>query len=453
MPDSWNCDTQKSWTFALKSPMTNLWLTWEVRWYGPFGPHSPDIVLQLPKFSCLPGPLLKNLDHNLPECHCLGISGRLHQHSTHGKLQTAKLLTDWQTQKGMTLSLKNQPVEKLLWYIDLQKLQGKSCFFCEHKANHGIWMDLEIYSKQINTKIIQNMSEWRSPTNLLNSAIIFQRCSFTHDGLHLGAQHDARRISGAEIMESSLPVNMKIIWSWVDIKGTHPFFGEPLGPFWGDFPILSSVYTENIHSYVLWNYSLNLVKNCECFVRNQGVQFVTPILRHWHIISPSCIESAIGDVHLTCGGVITIQKTHYCTIAWRDRLSFHKQLAAHQADTTNWLSQHVAMTLTMGKICKNTWQNNGGEVPSALQSCTWNLAVKSGRTPRHTHHPPTLPAVSPFPAKTLWQGAITDAPGCGGPTMGWIEDRSIICIAVFWIHKYMYIYIYTYIQIWMYVYL
>lgn len=163
-----------------------------------------------------------------------------------------------------------------------------------------------------------------------------------------------------------------------------------------------------------------------------------------NFISPSCIESAIGDVHLTCGGVITIQKTHYCTIAWRDRLSFHKQLAAHQADTTNWLSQHVAMTLTMGKICKNTWQNNGGEVPSALQSCTWNLAVKSGRTPRHTHHPPTLPAVSPFPAKTLWQGAITDAPGCGGPTMGWIEDRSIICIAVFWIHKCMYIYIYVY---------
>lgn len=186
MPDSWNCDTQKSWTFALKSPMTNLWLTpWEVRWYGPFGPHSPDIVLQLPKFSCLPGPLLKNLNHNLPECHCLGISGRLHQHSTHGKLQTAKLLTGWQTQKGMTLSLKNQPVEKLLWYIDLQKLQGKSCFLWTQSKP---W-DLEIYSKQKNTKTIQkDVNGAPYQTNLLNSAII-QRCSFTHDGLHLGAQH------------------------------------------------------------------------------------------------------------------------------------------------------------------------------------------------------------------------------------------------------------------------
>ena len=118
MADSWNCDSQKSLKFALKSPMTNLRLS-------PFGPYSLDFV-QHPKFSCLPGPLLKNLNHNLPECHCLGISGRLYQHSTQGKLGTAKLLTDWQTYKGMTLSFKNQPVEKLLWYIDLQKTTRKN---------------------------------------------------------------------------------------------------------------------------------------------------------------------------------------------------------------------------------------------------------------------------------------------------------------------------------------
>lgn len=207
------------------------------------------------------------------------------------------------------------------------------------------------------------------------------------------------RSTGVEIMESSLHVNMKIIWSWVDIKGTHPFFGEPLGPFWGDFLILSSVYTENINSYVLWNYSLNLVKNCECFVRNQRVQFVTPILRHWHIISPSCIESAIGDVHLTCGGVITIQKTHYCTIAWRDHLSFHKQLAAHQADTTNWLSQHVAMTLTMGKICKK-YVDKLSEV-KCLQHC--NLAPEILLSNQVAHHvTPTIPCQNPVARSNHW---------------------------------------------------
>ena len=259
--------------------------------------------------------------------------------------------------------------------------------------------DLEINSKQQNTKTIQKHVY---QTNLLNSAI-FQRCSFTHDGLHLGAQHDARRISGIEMMESSLPLNMKIIWSWVDIKGTHPFFGELLGPFWGDFLILSSVYTENIHSYVFWNYSLNLVKNCECFVRNQRVQFVTPFLTHWHIISRSCIESAIGDVHLTCGELIAIQKTHYCTIAWRDHLSFHKELAAHQADTTNWLSQYVAMTLTMGKICKK-YVDKLSEV-KCLQHC--NLAPEILLSNQVAHHVTparclSLPCQNPVARSNHW---------------------------------------------------
>ena len=236
MPDSWNCDTQKSWTFALKSPMTNLWLTWEVRWYGPFGPHSPDIVLQLPKFSCLPGPLLKNLNHNLPECHCLGISGRLHQHSTHGKLQTAKLLTDWQTQKGMTLSLKNQPVEKLLWYIDLQKLQGKSCFFVNTKQTMGFGNKF----KTKNAKTIQKHVKMALPTKPIYSTPPSSNAAPSHMmGFTL------ERSTGVEILESSLPLNMKNHLKLGGYQRNTSLLRGAFRSFLGRFPdIIECVYWE-----------------------------------------------------------------------------------------------------------------------------------------------------------------------------------------------------------------